>query len=81
MTKRIVNKQLIREWIRINGKGSLERLAFESGCSASFVQKLCSESYEGVPSINRIDGFCKVTGYAISELFPIDQQEEEKKLA
>jgi transcriptional regulator with XRE-family HTH domain len=81
MTKRIVNKKLIREWIKVNGKGALERLALESGCSASFVQKLCSEGYEGVPSIDRIDGICRVTEYSLSELFPIDRQEEKKKPA
>lgn len=81
MTKRIVNKKLIREWIKINGKGALERLALESGCSASLVQKLCSESYEGVPSIDRIDGICKVTGYGISDLFPFANQDEVKETA
>jgi transcriptional regulator with XRE-family HTH domain len=79
MTKRIVNKKLIREWIKINGKGALERLALESGCSASFLQKLCSESYDGIPSISIIDGISKVTGYPMSELFPIF--DEKKKSA
>jgi transcriptional regulator with XRE-family HTH domain len=79
--KRLINKKLIREWIKINGKGSLEKLALESGCSASLVQKLCSESYESTPSISTIDGICAVTGYALDELFPIDRQEEKKKPA
>lgn len=79
--KRTVNKKLIREWIKINGKGSLEKLAFESGCSASLIQKLCAESYSRVPSISTIDGISKVTGYDIDELFPLDRQEETKKLA
>jgi transcriptional regulator with XRE-family HTH domain len=69
--KRIVNKKLIREWIRINGKGALERLALDSGCSASLVQKLCSESYEGIPSIAKIDGICRVTGHDLDTLFPL----------
>lgn len=78
MTKRIVNRKMIREWIKINGKGSLERLALESGCSASMVQKLCSESYDyGVPSIGKIDGICKVTGYSIDELFPVFDEKKE----
>lgn len=79
MNKRIVNKRLIREWIKINGKGALERLALESGCSASLIQKLCSERYETTPSICKIDGICKVTGYAMDELFPIF--DEKKKSA
>jgi hypothetical protein len=82
MTKRIVNKRLIREWIKINGKGALERLALGSGCSASLIQKLCSECYDyGVPSIDRIDGICKVTGYEICELFPFADQVKVKEIA
>jgi transcriptional regulator with XRE-family HTH domain len=81
MSKRVVNKKLIRDWIKQNGKGALERLALESGCSASLIQKLCSEAYDSIPSISTIDGICHVTGYGISELFPFDRQEEEKKLA
>lgn len=76
MTKRHVNKQLIREWIHINGKGSLERLAYKSGCSASLVQKLISDSYDGIPKIDVIDGICLETGYEMDELFPITKQEK-----
>lgn len=71
MTKRVFNKKLIREWIKANGKGSLERLAVGSNCSASFIQKLCCESYEGVPSIDRIDGICRVTNLTMNELVPL----------
>jgi hypothetical protein len=81
MTKRIVNKKLIREWIRVNGKGSLERLALESGCSASLIQKLCSEGYESIPTIDRIDGICKVTGYKMDDAFPFADQDEVKDIA
>lgn len=81
MTKRTVNKKLIREWIKVNGKCSLERMAFESGCSASLIQKLCSESYDGIPTIDRIDGICKVTGYELSDLFPFADQDEVKEIA
>lgn len=77
MTTRIINKKLIREWIKINGKGSLERLAFQSGCSASLIQKLCSESYDLIPSISKIDGICKVTGYEINDLFPVFEAKKE----
>jgi transcriptional regulator with XRE-family HTH domain len=77
MTKRIVNKKLIREWIKVNGKGALERLALESGCSASLVQKLCSESYVSTPSIDRIEGICKVTEYSLDQLFPIFDEKKE----
>jgi transcriptional regulator with XRE-family HTH domain len=81
MTKRTVNKILIREWIKVNGRGALERLALDSGCSASLIQKLASDSYTGVPSIDRIDGICRVTGYDISELFPCTDQDKEKESA
>lgn len=77
MTKRIVNKMLIREWIKVNGKGALERLALGSGSSASFIQKLCSNGYDGVPSIDRIDGISKVTGYEIDDLFPFFEDKKE----
>lgn len=81
MSKRIVNKKLIREWIKVNGKGSMERLAYESGCSASLVQKLCSDGYYAVPSICKIDGLCEVTGYSINDLFPFAREVEEKEIA
>lgn len=75
--KRIVNKKLLREWIAMNGKGALERLALESGCSASYLQKLCSESYGAVPSIGKIDGLCRVTGYRMDDLFPFFEDKRE----
>lgn len=75
MTKRIVNKKLLREWLKVNGKGSLERLAYESGCSASLVQKMISENYTKVPMLNHIDGICKVTSFDMNELFPFEESE------
>lgn len=77
MSKRIVNKDLLREWIKVNGKGSLERLALESGCSASLVQKLCNGSYAHVLSIGKIDGICQVTGFKMDELFPVFEAKKE----
>jgi hypothetical protein len=81
MSKRLTNKKLIREWIKINGKGAKEKLALGSGCSTSFIQMLCSEGYDGIPSIGRIDGICFVTGYTINDLFPFADQVEEKEIA
>lgn len=74
--KRKINNKLIREWIKINGKGSLERLAFESGCSASMVQKLSLDTYKCLPKIDKIEGLCRVTGYEINELFPLVEDRE-----
>lgn len=78
MNKRIVNKLMIRDWIRLNGKGAREKLALGSGCSTSFIQMLCSENYEGIPSIGRIDGICGVTGYSMNELFPFAKEAEKE---
>ena len=79
--KRVINKKLLKEWIRSNGRGSLELLAYKSGCSASLIQKLCCDSYDGMPSIEKIDGICSVTGYQMCDLFPLVDQNEEKETA
>ena len=75
MTKRIINKKLIKEWIAVNGKGALEKLAHESGCSFSLVSKLPNENYSKIPTINHIDGLCKVLGTDINTLFPFEDKE------
>ena len=73
--KRTTNKKILREWLRVNGKGSLERLAYESGCSASLIQKITSETYSKVPMLSHIDGICRVTGFNMNELFPLEEPE------
>jgi transcriptional regulator with XRE-family HTH domain len=77
MTKRTVNTPLLRKWVQNNGDRALERLALDSGCSASLVQKLCSGNYESSLSIKKIDGLCRVTGYKIDELFPVLENKKE----
>jgi DNA-binding Xre family transcriptional regulator len=75
MTTRTINKKLIREWIKINGKGALEKLAHESGCSFSLVNKLIAEKYSGLPKIDHIDSLCRVMECDINELFPFKESE------
>lgn len=78
MTKRIINKELIKELVKAKG---VERTAVDAKCSASLVWKLMSSEHETIPSIRKIDGLCFALEKTIDELFPFDQQEEEKKLA
>jgi hypothetical protein len=75
MTTRTINKKLIKEWIKVQGKGALVKLAYESGCSFSLVNKLINESYSTVPGINHIDGLCRTIGADLDTLFPIEVSE------
>lgn len=68
---RKLNKSLLREWIKVNGKGSLERLAVAVGCSASLIQKLLGDSYNAVPRFEIVEGLLRETGHTIDELFPV----------
>lgn len=68
MTTRTVNKSLLKELIKKKG---LERIAVDADCSASLLQKLASEKYDGLPSIRKIDGICFATETKIDELFPV----------
>jgi transcriptional regulator with XRE-family HTH domain len=68
MLKRITNKKLLKASVKEVG---LERVAIQADCSASFLQKLLSESYAGIPSIRIIDGICQATHHSIDELFPL----------
>ena len=74
MKTRTINKKLLKECVKVQG---LERIAVAADCSASLLQKLCSESYLTVPSIRNIDGICKATDRSIDELFPIFDEKKE----
>lgn len=73
MTKRIINKELLRERVKEIG---LEMLAVTAECSASLIQKLVSEGYSGSPSLRTVDAICLATGDEMNDLFPIASQEE-----
>lgn len=77
MTKRTLKHTLIRSWIDRNGKGALAKLSLESGCSPSMIQKMVTGKYVSTPSIDKMDGLCRVTGHAIDELFPVCETEKE----
>lgn len=66
--KRVTNKKLLRASVKEVG---IERVAVAAECSASFLQKLISENYAGIPSIRIIDGICEATSHSIDELFPL----------
>jgi transcriptional regulator with XRE-family HTH domain len=74
MTKRIINKPLLRMCVKLIGK---ERVAVAAGCSASFIEKLMSEKYKGLPSITTIEGLSLATGKTVDELFPVFEAEKE----
>jgi DNA-binding Xre family transcriptional regulator len=74
MKTRTINKKLLKECVKVTG---LERIAVEADCSASLLQKLCSDSYQTVPSIRNIDGICRATACSIDELFPIFDEKKE----
>lgn len=73
MTTRTINKSLLRSLIKEKG---LEQTAVEANCSASLLQKLISDKFEGTPSIRTIDGLCFATGKTMDELFPTTNQEK-----
>lgn len=70
MTKRTINKKLLRAWVVENGKGSLEMLSFQTGCSFSLIQKLSIDGYESIPSLQKIESLCEVIGCELDDLFP-----------
>lgn len=74
MTKRVINKTLIRALVKENG---IERVAVGANCSASLLQKLMQDGYEALPTIAKIDGLCFYSGKTINDLFPFDQEKEE----
>lgn len=65
---REINKKLLRELVKVMG---LEKLAVEADCSASLLQKLCSDSYHTVPSLKKCDSLCAATGSKMDALFPV----------
>lgn len=74
MRIRKVNKLLLRKRIKEHG---LEKLAVDSNCSASLLQKLASDSYEKAPSMRTVDGLCLATGDEMNVLFPVCEIEKE----
>jgi DNA-binding Xre family transcriptional regulator len=71
---RTTNKKLLRASVKEVG---LERVAVAAECSASFLQKLISENYTGIPSIQIIDGICEATDLKIDDLFPFFEDKKE----
>jgi DNA-binding Xre family transcriptional regulator len=75
MTTRTINKKLIKEWIKVQGKGALVKLAYESGCSFSLVNKLIAENYSTIPSIAHLDGLCRALDCDLDTLLPFEESE------
>jgi hypothetical protein len=73
-TTRTFNKKLFKECVRIRG---VAIVAVEAECSPSMIEKLCSESYKGMPSMRKIDGLCRATGQTIECLFPVVEDKKE----
>lgn len=69
MTKRVINKSLIRSLVK--EMGSVERVAVEANCSGSLIWKLMSDDYDVIPSIQKIDGLCFAFKKSLDELFPV----------
>lgn len=74
MTKRIINKDLLR--LRVKELG-LEKLAAKADCSASLIQKLISDSYDSIPTLRKVDAICAATGEKLDTLFPVFEDSEE----
>lgn len=74
MTKRVINKALIRSLVKQMG---VEKTAVAANCSASLVWKLMSEEHDVIPSIRKIDGLCFALNKSIDELFPIFDEKKE----
>lgn len=74
MTTRVINKILLKKLVKEIG---LEKVAVAANCSASLLQKLCSEKYEVNPTIRTIDGICFATGKTMDELFPVSEATKE----
>jgi transcriptional regulator with XRE-family HTH domain len=75
MSKRSINKDLLKK--RVSEMG-IATIAVKAGRSPSLIQKLMSESYQGTPSIETVDGLCEATGDKIDVLFP---RRKEKSIA
>lgn len=72
--EREINKKLLRECVAVMG---LEKLAVAASCSASLLQKLCSDCYVTVPSLKKCDALCAATGQKMDELFPVLENKKE----
>lgn len=70
---RTINKTLLRKKVAEQG---LEMIAVKSKCSASLMQKLVSDAYKGVPSLNIAIALCEAVGEKVEDLFPEVTKEE-----
>jgi transcriptional regulator with XRE-family HTH domain len=75
MTKRIINKALIRKLVKEQG---VEQTAVAARCSASLVWKLMSDEHKTIPAIGKIDGLCFALNRTIDELFPLVSEAEKE---
>ena len=70
MEKRTINKQVLRSWVANEGRSGRARLAAQSDCSPSLIEKLLSNYYEIVPRLVTQIAIAKATGHSRDVLFP-----------